>query len=450
MRIGYFGAAKQVPGSCFLIETGDKKILVDCGYYQGGPVCDERNYDDFGFNPHEVDALLVTHAHLDHIGRIPRLFHLGGRPRIYSTEATRDIARINLDDAHNIMLYEAEKCELEPLYSEDDLEEAFGQWKDIDYRSSFEVTPGVTATFYDTGHILGSSFLVLELEGKKIAFSGDVGSTITPLLHDTEALPKDLDLLVCESTYGDRLHPTKKERKAQLREQIEQNRKKGGVLMIPAFSIERTQEILFEMNELIEHDGLDPGEVYLDSPLAITAINIFQKFSQDKEVMELDVPDGFHDNNFFAFPHLHVTDTVDASKRINAASAPKVIIAGAGMMNAGRIQHHLMRYLDDPNNTLLITGYQAPGTLGRRIQDGESPVKIYDYMVEVRATVLKIASYSGHADYDKLTRWIEAAQPKTVHLVHGDHGAQDAFAKHLKSRGIDQVTIPEHGEWISV
>lgn len=450
MEIGYFGAAKQVPGSCFLVKTGDKQILVDCGYYQGGRMCDTRNYDDFGFNPHEVDALLVTHAHLDHIGRIPRLFNLGGRPRIYSTGPTKELARINLNDAHHIMLIQSEECELETLYTESDLETAFSQWDDVAYRSSFEVVPGVTATFYDTGHILGSSFVVLELEGKKIAFSGDVGSTITPLLHDTEALPKDLDLLVCEATYGDRLHPSRGDRKEQLRAQIDENFKKNGVLMIPAFSIERTQEILFEMNELIEHDGIDPGDVYLDSPLAITAIRVFQKYSFDKETMDFDVPDGFEDNNFFAFKDLHVTDTVDASKRINNSPNPKVIIAGSGMMNAGRIQHHLMRYLDDPNNTLLITGYQAENTLGRKIQEGESPVKIYDYMVDVRAKVLKIESYSGHADYNKLTRWVSEAQPKTVHLVHGDVEAQESFASHLQSKGVKDIAMPEHGEWFTI
>ena len=450
MQIGFFGAARQVPGSCFLIKTGDKQLLIDCGYYQGGGMCDKRNYDEFGFDPKNVDALLVTHAHLDHIGRIPRLFHQGGKPRIYSTGPTKELGQINLEDAHHIMLIHAEECGVEELYGEEDLEAAYKHWEKVSYRSSFEVVDGVIATFYDTGHILGSSFVVLELEGKRIAFSGDVGSTITPLLHDTEALPTNLDLLVCESTYGDRLHPEHADRKTQLREEIQKNFDQKGVLMIPAFSIERTQEILFEMNELIEHEGLVPGQVFLDSPLAITAIAVFQKYSQDTEMMQFDVPEGYADNNFFAFKELQITDTVDASKRINDAPNPKVIIAGSGMMNAGRIQHHLVRYLDDANNTLLVTGYQAPGTLGHDIAEGKSPVHIFDYNVKVRARVMKIESYSGHADYNKLGNWVLAAQPKTVQLVHGDEGAQKAFTTYLATKGVTDVSTPGFGEWVTL
>ncbi|PIR47973.1 hypothetical protein COV06_01060 [Candidatus Uhrbacteria bacterium CG10_big_fil_rev_8_21_14_0_10_50_16] len=450
MQIGFFGATRQVPGSCYLIKTGDKQILIDCGYYQGGGICDMRNYDEFGFDPKQVDVLLVTHAHLDHVGRIPRLFNQGGKPQIYSTGPTKELGQINLEDAHHIMLIHAEECHLDELYGEKDLEAAYKRWQTVTYRSSFEIVEGVTATFYDTGHILGSSFVVLELEGKRIAFSGDVGSTITPLLHDTEALPTNLDVLVCESTYGDRLHPEREERKEQLRAEILRNHKQNGVLMIPAFSIERTQEILFEMNELIEHDGLNPGQVFLDSPLAITAIAVFQKYSQDTEMMQFDVPDGFTDNNFFAFKELHVTDTVDASKQINQVPNPKVIIAGSGMMNAGRIQHHLVRYLDDANNTLLVTGYQAPGTLGNDIAEGKSPVHIFDYTVPVRARVIKIESYSGHADYNKLGNWVSAAQPKNVQLVHGDVKAQKAFKAYLATKGVENVEMPEFGTWLTV
>lgn len=449
MEIGFFGATQEVPGSCILIKHNGQQLLVDCGYYQGGPVCDERNYDDFGFDPKAIDALIVTHAHLDHVGRIPRLFHKGGSPKIYSTEPTKELARINLDDAHHIMQYESERCELELLYTEQDLDRVFDKWSTWGYRSTTEVLPGLKATLHDTGHILGSSFVVLEADGKRIAISGDVGSEINPLLHPTEALPTNLDLLICESTYGDRLHPPTASRKDQLRAHVERNYKQGGVLMIPAFSIERTQEILFELNDLVEAEGLKTGPVYLDSPLAISAIAVFQKHSFNKEMMEFDsASEG--DNNIFAFPGLHVTDSVDASKRINQTPGPKVIIAGAGMMNAGRIQHHLVRYLDDANNTLLITGYQAQHTLGRRIQEGESPVQIFDYQVPVNAHVEKIESYSGHADYNKLTNWITAAKPKQIALVHGDKSAQDAFAAYLEQHGQADIKKPALGDWLSM
>ena len=305
-------------------------------------------------------------------------------------------------------------------------------------------------TFHDTGHILGSSFVVIEADGKRVVFSGDVGSDQTLLLHDTEALPSGIDLLVCESTYGDRLHPKVTERKQQLRAHLERNLKQCGVLMIPAFSIERTQEILFEINELVEREGLRVGPVFLDSPLSVAAIGVFKRHSQDEEMMDLSFAKKWGDDNLFSFKGLQVALGVDDSKKINEVPPPKVIIAGSGMMDSGRIQHHLIRYLDNPNNTLLITGYQADGTPGRRILDGVKDIELRGYSVKVRAHVEKIESYSGHADYNKLGNWIRHAAPSRVALVHGSAEAQDAFTSYLTHLGQKNVTAPAFGSWITV
>ncbi len=447
MDIGFFGATKGVTGSCFLVAVGESRILVDCGFFQGQGYCSDKNYQEFGFNPETIDAVVITHTHQDHIGRLPLLFNRKGKPTIYSTKPTRDLSQLILDDGYNIMVEESEKCGRDPLYRERDVEAVFSSWKGVSYREPVEVAPGITVTWHDAGHVLGSSFVVVEGDGKKVAFSGDIGSEGVPILHDTEALPRDLDMFMCESTYGDRLHDPPTDRLNKLRDAVIENHKKRGVLMIPAFSIERMQEVLFEMNIIVDSEGIDPGQVYLDSPLAISATRVYASYQEE---LELDIPQGFVDNDFFHFKGLHVTETVGESKGINNASQPKVILAGAGMMNAGRITHHLVRYLDDPNNTLLVIGYQAVGTLGRKIIEGQSPVKIFDYSVDVKAKIIKIDSYSGHADYDKLTRWVKDSTAKRVQLIHGDEEAMIAFQKHLLHQGVEEVSIPSEGDWITV
>lgn len=447
MKIGFFGAAREVTGSCFLVEVLGRKLLIDCGFFQGIEACSRKNYEDFGFEPSEVDAICITHAHLDHHGRLPRLFEKGADAPIYSTAPTRDIAELILEDAYNIMNYNSEKCELEPLYSEKSVERVMKNWKTMAYRDKQEVLPGVFVTFFNSGHILGASFIMVEADGHRVVFSGDVGNADIPILPDTDPLPANLDLIVCESTYGDRLHTPTKGRLKVLREVVEKTMERGGVLMIPAFSVERTQELLFDLNTLVEGDGVKVGPVFLDSPLGIGATELYEKY---REELELTFPDHFTDDDFFQFPGLEITETVSQSKRINGVPAPKIIVAGSGMMNAGRIQHHLLRYLDDAKNTLLIIGYQGDGTLGRKIQDGAKAVDIYDYNVAVRAEVLKMDSYSAHADYDKLTGWIKEGGVSRVVLVHGDMEAQEAFSKHLKRQGVESVEAPEHGSWITL
>ncbi len=447
MRIGFFGAAREVTGSCILFETSSGNFLVDCGMIQGGKACSTRNYGDFGFDPSSIKAVCVTHAHLDHHGRLPRFFNQGGDPTIYSTAPTQDLAALMLEDAFSIMSYETQKCSQEPLYAEKDLERVERAWKSVSYHDRVEVLDDVFVTFYNSGHVLGAAFVLIEAEGKRVVVSGDVGNDDVPILPPTEALPEKLDLVLCESTYGDRLHSPTKDRLGKLRDVVVRTVGRGGVLMIPAFSIERTQELLFDLNTLVEHEHIKVGPVFLDSPLGIGATHLYEKY---REELDLKFPDNFSDDDFFQFPELEITETVQASKRINQVHGSKVIVAGSGMMNAGRIKHHLMRYLDNPKNGLLIIGYQAEGTLGRQIQDGESPVHIFDYSIDVKAEISKIDSYSAHADYDKLTRWLKNGNAKNVVLVHGDPEAQDIFKGHLSRQGIAKIDTPAFGEWLTV
>ncbi|MEK7529986.1 MAG: MBL fold metallo-hydrolase [Patescibacteria group bacterium] len=447
MRIGFFGAANGVTGSCSLVETSAGNLLVDCGLFQENRLCSRANYEAFGFDPHSIGAVCITHAHVDHHGRLPRLFSQGAHAPIYSTAPTRDLSELILEDAYGIMLEEVERCHLEPMYAEEDVENVMRQWHSVPYRDAVEVLPGVRVTFFNSGHILGSAFVLIEADGKRVVMSGDVGNDDVPILPPTDALPRKLDLVVCESTYGDRLHSPTKDRLAKLKTFVTRVVGRGGVLMIPAFSVERTQELLFDLNLLVERDGVTLDRVYLDSPLGIGATHLYEKY---REELDLKFPKGFVDDNFFQFRGLNITETVSESKAINNAPSPKVIIAGAGMMNAGRIQHHLLRSLDNPKNGLLIIGYLAEGTLGREIQDGKSPVHIMDYAVDVRCEIEKIDSYSAHADYDKLTRWLKDASPKRVALTHGDAEAKRAFSAHLERQGVGRPDVPAQGEWITI
>lgn len=447
MKIGVFGAGNQVTGSCYLVETKDAKVLVDCGYYQGLQACSMRNYDEFGFDPSSVDAICITHAHLDHHGRLPRLFRQGADCSVYSTAPTRDLAELVLEDAYNIMLEETERCSQEPLHSEADVERVLAAWETFGYRDARQVAPGVTITFFNSGHILGSAFILLEADGKRVVFSGDVGNDNVPILPATDALPQRLDMLLCEATYGDRLHSPTKDRLGKLRTIVEETTGDGGVLMIPAFSIERTQELLFDLNQLVDREHVRTGPVFLDSPLGIGATYLYERY---REELQLTFPEGWQDDDFFQFKGLEITERVDQSKRINSVKAPKVIIAGSGMMNAGRIHHHLLRNLNDPKSTVLIIGYQAEGALGRSIQDGAKAVEIQGYDVDVRARVETIDSYSAHADYDKLTRWIKDSGVQRVRLTHGDDDAKATFKKHLKFQGVGDVEVPKEGDWITV
>lgn len=441
MFITFYGAAHEVTGSCSLLETNNQKILVDCGMFQGSNFNEGKNSEPFLFDPKTLNAVLVTHAHLDHVGRLPILIKKGYQGPIYCTKPTKELTEIVLKDAFEIMTYDNRKFGRPILFSEADVSAVVGQMKTVEYgveilhpTSLLQPTGEVKFTFYDAGHIFGSAFIQVDAEGKRVVFSGDVGNIDVPILRDTEMLPENIDALVCESTYGDRIHESVTNRQGLVEGIIATAIKKGGVLMIPSFSIERTQELIYELNDLIDRQHkLSRVPIFLDSPMAIHAIKVFEKYPQyyDEEATKL-FKEG---EDFFDFPGLTLTLLREESLKINHVPAPKIIIAGAGMMNGGRILHHAVRYLSDPQNTLLIIGYQANGTLGRDILDGKSPVQVMGERVEVKCAVKAIGALSAHADQNKFLDWIGGCKmtPKKVYLNHGEPAASEALASRLGS-----------------
>ena len=449
MKITFFGAAHEVTGSCHLVETNTKRILFDCGMFQGGDFNEGRNADDFPFDPSTVDALLLSHAHTDHSGRIPKLMKDGFSGPIYATKGTAGIAKVIWNDAYKIMTYNNKKYKSPILFTPEDIEQSIQACQGVDYGERVDLGDGDFAMFKDAGHIFGASFIELHIDGKVIAFSGDIGNNNVPILKETEPLGK-IDVLLCESTYGDRIHETPQERKQVILDHIVEGVKRGGTVMIPAFSIERTQELLYELDELSEEGKLPDTPIFLDSPMAIDVLPTYKKFPEyyDQEACKQYLKG----DDFFAFPQLEITRSKEESKRINNRKGSKIIIAGAGMMNGGRIIHHLFRYLSDPKSTLLIVGYQARGTLGRRLWEGAEKVKIFGQDVEVHCTIKAIGALSAHGDQNKLVDWIKNAekQPEKVYCVHGEPNAATTLAHRLRDElGIDAF-VPENGETVDV
>ncbi len=436
MKLTPFGAAGEVTGSCTLVEAGKTRLLIDCGLFQGMQLADERNREPFLFEPKKITALVITHAHLDHTGRIPALVRQGFRGKIYATQPTFELAELLWTDTLHIMREEAERNpKHQPLYDEQDIKKVVKQFSRASWGKTVTVAPGVTATFHDAGHILGSSFVELKAGDTVVVFSGDVGNRDVPLMHPTERLPA-ADLLVCEATYGDRLHENQKERLSKLRSVIAGTVKRRGVLMIPAFAFERTQELLYDLNFLVEKKYIPRVPIFLDSPMGIRATEIFKKsrsFYNTKAACIVDCGD-----DFFQFPGLKMTLSRQESMTINTTHAPKIIIAGSGMMNGGRILHHLRRYLPDRKSTVLVVGYQAAGTLGRKIFGGAKSVIIHNNRIPVRARVEAIGAYSAHADQEKLLGWIKAGMPKQVLVNHSDAAVGKVFQKTVST----QLGIP--------
>jgi metallo-beta-lactamase family protein len=452
MFVTFYGAAREVTGSNSLLETGGQKILVDCGMFQGGEFNSDKNFNPLAYNPQDLDAVLVTHAHLDHVGRLPLLVKNGYEGHFFATPATRELAELIMLDALEIMEYNERKMGIPTLYHATDVAGVMQRFKPVNYHEEL-VLPArkkgqeeIKVTFYDAGHIFGSAFVLIKSEGKRVVFSGDIGNVIVPILKDTESLPVKLDAVVCESTYGNRVHEPSAERQVILEKMVSEAMGRGGVLMIPSFSLERTQELLYALNDLIDRKKRLPRlPIFLDSPLAIGATRVYRKYVEyyDDEATKL------HNNgdDLFDFSGLTMCETREESKKINRVPAPKIIIAGAGMMNGGRIVHHALRYLSDERNTLLIVGYQAKGTLGRKILDGESPVNIMGEQVVVKAHVEAIGAFSAHGDQDKLLDWLGGGGevPKKVLLNHGEPEASEALAKRLKEDLGVKATVASDG-----
>jgi len=377
VKLSFYGSSQEITGSCFLLETRRAKLLVDCGLFQGSKFCETLNEEPFSFNLQNIDALIVTHSHIDHIGRIPKLVKDGFQGQIFSTPATREFAELMLLDSMGVLEKQARKENKKIIYAGEDVELAMSRWKSVEYHQEFEIG-NLKIILKDAGHILGSAMVEIEhsesnsAKNKKIVFTGDLGNPPTPLLKPTEDIT-DANILVIDSTYGDRLHEDKKERRLKLERIIEDTIRLKGILMIPAFSLERTQELLFELNTLVEKGRIPFVPFFLDSPLAIKATEIYKKYERyyNKEAKYI-MSEG---DELFQFPGLKYTLTTEESKSINDIPPPKIIMAGSGMLAGGRIIHHTKRYLSDPNSTLLFVGYQAKGSLGRLIKDGAKKVK---------------------------------------------------------------------------
>ncbi|MDO8604457.1 MAG: MBL fold metallo-hydrolase [bacterium] len=448
-KLKFYGAAGEVTGSNHILEGDGVSIMIDCGFFQGVKVCDDKNNEKFPYDPSTIDALFVTHAHLDHVGRIPKLFNEGFKGKIYSTPPTREIARLMLDDTLRVIAREAKADGHEPLYHEDAVQKALAHWETVPYGKEILFKNGMSARLRDAGHILGSAMVEIARNGKKLAFSGDLGNSPSPLMPDTEHL-SDVDYLVIEAVYGDRAHENINERTNHLKQVIEETIARDGTLMIPAFSIERTQDLLLELNEMIEGKQVPEIPVFVDSPLAIKVTKVF---SDSKSYFNKTVQDDIRSgDDIFKFPKLRFTERSQDSIAIKSVPNPKIIMAGSGMSNGGRILHHEKNYLPDPKSTLLLVGYQAVGTMGRLLQEGIKSVRIFDEDIPVRAKVITIEGYSAHKDMNALLEFVGTMQDslKKVFVVHAELGAGLFFAQRVRDYvGVDTV-MPKAGEEIEI
>ena len=469
MKVTFLGATKTVTGSNFLVEGAGKKFLVDCGMYQGSAEDEYENEAPFLFNVDEIDFVLLTHAHIDHSGRIPKLYKEGYRNSVIATKATCDLCAIMLPDSGHIQEMEVEWKNrkrlrkgvdpLPPLYTAEDAAKSLEIFKPVQYDEIIDIDENIKARFNDAGHMLGSSIIEVWVteNGKteKIVFTGDLGNNDIPLLSPPTMI-SDADYLLMESTYGNRFHIRNDEKASIFLDVVYETIEKGGTVVIPSFAVGRTQEILFELNKIKEekHDEefykkykkLMSIPVYVDSPLAISATEVFREnmnlFNEETQAV---INSG---DNPLEFSGLKFTRTADESKALNASEESAIIISASGMCEVGRIKHHLKHHLWDPNSTILFVGYQAPGTLGRKLVDGEKKVKIFGEEIAVNARIEYIEGYSGHADQEGLLNFVYSftTPPKHIFLVHGEPEGQIVLKQKLEENTEIPITIPSFGE----
>ncbi len=459
----FLGAARTVTGSMHLLEVPGSRVLVDCGMFQGKRQESLQRNRNVPRDAVEADAAVLTHAHIDHCGNLPSLVKRGYAGPIHCTEATADLAAAMLRDSARIQVADAawlnrknadnpDWQELEPLYDEEDAEAAIKQLVPHRYEEDFAVRDGVSARLLDAGHVLGSASVVFDVrclpEARRVVFSGDIGRRHLPILRDPTP-PEGADLVVMESTYGNRTHAPCEEMHAQLLGVIERTRARGGKVIIPSFAFERAQEIVFALNQLIQSGRLKPIPVYLDSPLAVDLTEAFRRHPEcyDPETVAFN---GAHGDPF-GFQLLKMVSTVEDSKALNSLKGTAIIISASGMCEAGRIVHHLRNSIEESKNTIVIVGYQAQHTLGRRLVEHAPTVKIFGVEREVNAEVCVLNAFSAHADRDELLWWADACgrQVRDFYLVHGDPDQCDALALHLEARG-RRAHVPGPGERVEI
>lgn len=457
MKLSFFGAAQEVTGSCFLLDSGKTKILIDCGLFQCPKFCDIRSREPFPFKASEIEAVFVTHAHIDHTGRIPKLIKEGFNGSVYSTHPTKELAEIMLKDSTGVLTKEAARDGVEPLYTEEDAARAMTFWEGKNYGEEIKIGPptgGFTVSLRDAGHILGSAMIEIKCGpstalgiNKKILFSGDLGNPFNPLMRGFEKIA-GVNYLIVEATYGDRSHEDLAEKKLKLERAIERSVTQGGTLMIPAFSLERTQELIWEIADMLKNKQIPDIPIFLDSPLAIRASQVYQKYHSYLNKINTKA-DSF---SFVKLKNVTQTLSTEESKAINNAPSPKIIIAGSGMSTGGRILHHERRYLQDPKSTILFVGYQAPGSLGRRIQDGADFVTIFGEEIPVRCNKEMIHGYSAHPDENTLFEFVQdkADTLERVYVAHAEPKAALAFVQKIRDYlGIESYA-PKYGDSVEL
>ena len=464
MKIHFFGAARTVTGSQILIEVNGSRILVDCGLYQGKRSDTYHFNQNFLFNPKSIDTMLLTHAHIDHSGNIPNLVKQGFSNSIFATEPTVSLCEIMLRDSGHIQEYDVEYVNkkrarrgeppIEPLYTYKDAEIACDLFQPIRYNQPIEVAKGVTATYVDSGHILGSASIILDItengKNSKLWFSGDIGRDGLPLLKDP-IMPRDADYMIMECTYGDKPHNKPQEAFLEFREVVQKTIRRGGKIIIPAFAVGRTQELVYFINQMLADNDIPPTPIFVDSPLAVNATDIFKKYIHmfDTETQEFIRQEK---HSALTNPNLTYTRSVEESKAINSIKGPAIIISASGMAETGRILHHLRNNIENPLNTIMIVSWQAPHTLGRRLADRQKTVRIFGQLFDRRAEIATIGGLSAHAGQTKLIEYAKSTKDtlKGLYLVHGEEGAAEALMGKLEENHIAPVYYPERGDYLEI
>lgn len=458
LNLTFYGGADGATGANFMLEKKSSsdngndgvKILIDCGMIQGSRFAENLNRSEFKYDPSSVDYLLVTHSHMDHIGRIPKLVRDGFNGVILSTPETKDIARIMFEDGLKILEEEARHEGQLPLYEKKDVEKTLSLWNTLPYHTKRELKGGLNVYFKDAGHILGSSIIEISHNEKKIVFTGDLGNSPSPLLKDTEEVT-DADYLVMESVYGNRNHETRGERKSKLKDFIKRTIEEKAILIIPAFSLERTQAILHEMNDIFENGDVANLPVFIDSPLASKVTEVYKKYANEdfNDAVKAEMATG---DDVFNFPRLKFTAKMEDSISIRRTPNPKIIIAGSGMSHGGRIVQHEKNHLSDPKTTVLLVGYQTVGSLGRQLEEGARSVNIFGETINVRAKIEKINGYSSHKDSDNLVNFVEstATRVKKIFVVMGELKSSLFLVQRLRDElGVD-ATHPSGGNTVEL
>ena len=460
MKVTFRGAAREVTGSCHLLEVGKQTVMLDCGLFQGHRSESNRKNIELPLPIERIDAVVLSHAHIDHSGRLPYLVRKGYSKVIWATPATRDLCALMLADSAHIQRKDAEflarhhRSFIEPLYGQDDVERTLELMQTVPYGRSFDVVPGVEASFLDAGHILGSAIVVLDCRENRIrrrlVYTGDLGRSDQPIIRDPQ-IPEGANHVILESTYGNRTHPKTGDMRKELGAVVRATAARGGRVLIPAFAVGRTQEIIYDLHVLLRAGRIPEIPIYVDSPLAIDVTGVF---AMHREVFDRSEKLVAQSEHLFKFPLVRYTRDVEESKSLNQVTTPAVIIAASGMAESGRILHHLAHSAPDPRNTILIVGFQAEHTLGRRIVERRPVLRIFGEEVPLRAEVQVLNGYSAHADRDEMIRWLTATTKAAQHrpnvtLVHGEADVQDDFARTLRDLGYD-ITVPGPGESVEI